>query len=156
MTKESAFKQIELMHEQKLITENSIIGWYYLYSHKLPKMKPERSLADVLRTIALWMELTDKGGLPGFPYDYQTDIKIPIGAIKNKRPNFIIEVSWILAIVGLLLLFFDLIFGLSSIFLGILLLIVNYNLAGGSKNIDSAIGLRSGRRVAEWIQIHSK
>lgn len=156
MTKENAFKQIQLMHEQEHITENSIIGWYYFYSHKLPKMKPERSLADVLRTIALWMELTDNGGSPGFPYDYQTNIKIPIETIKAKKLNFFVEVCWILVIVGLILLFFNIILGLSSISLGILLLIVNYNLSDGSKNIESVIGLKSSKRVVEWIQAHSK
>ena len=67
MTKENALKQIQLMHEQKLITKDSIVGWYSFYSNKLPKMKPERSSADLVRTIALWMELTEKGGSPEFP-----------------------------------------------------------------------------------------
>ena len=57
MTKENALEQIQLMHKKRLISKESIVGWYSFYSNKLPKIKPERSSADLIRTIGIWMEL---------------------------------------------------------------------------------------------------
>ncbi len=155
MTTENALKQIQLMHEQKLITKDSIIGWYSFYSNKLPKMKPGRSSADLVRTISLWMELTEKGGSPEFPYDYNTDINLSHVPTKNEKPDILFGVNWLIIIIGLILLFFNFYFGLTSFFIGILFMIINYKFKGGSKNIDTVTRTKDGKKVIEWIQEHS-
>ena len=156
MTVKSNLAHIQEMHERQLVTRDSIINWYYFYANKLPKMKPERSNADLVRTIALWMELTDSGGAPGFPFDYKTDIKIPDSSINriNVDPYFIL--NQLLMVTGIVTIFIRWKWGLGIIGFSILSFIVNYQLRGGPKNFDSVRLTNEGQRAIEWIKSNNK
>jgi hypothetical protein len=152
----SNFAHIQEMHERQLVTRESVINWYLFYANKLPKMTPERSDADLIRTIALWMELTDKGGSPEFPFDYKTDITIPKFSAETKKADPFFTVNLLLLISGLIAIFIKWKLGLGLIGLGILSMIVNYLFRGGSKNYESVVATTDGQRVIEWIKNSKK
>ena len=95
------------MHETQTVRRESIIAWYRWYSvlHRFPTMHPERSDVDLLRTIALWMELTDRGGSPGFPHDYKTDITFstsaPLQSAKQNIASILGFVGMVGAVIGI-------------------------------------------------------
>jgi hypothetical protein len=147
----SNFDHIREMHERQLVTRDSVINWYYFYADKLPKMAPERSDADLIRTIALWMELTDKGGSPGFPFEYKTDIIIPKFSIEEKKIDPFFSVNVLLIIAGLISIFINLKVGIGLIAVGVLLMIVNYKIRGASRQFETVVNTQDGQRVIGWI-----
>jgi hypothetical protein len=147
----SNFDHIREMHERQLVTKDSVINWYYFYADKLPKMTPEKSDADLIRTMALWMELTDKGGSPEFPYDYKTDILIPKFSIEERKIDPFFSINILLIIVGLVSIFINLKIGIGLIAVGVLLMIVNYKIRGASRNFETVVSTQDGQRVISWI-----
>lgn len=119
-------------------------------------MTPERSGADLIRTIALWMELTDKGGAPAFPYDYHAhpDLKldlIDLSLILRQVKRGLFGVISMLT--GLVLLFFNFVLGLGLLLLGPVIWVVGYTMQGGATNID--LFRKETERVLRWVQEHS-
>lgn len=152
-----ALQKIERMHKSETVRRESIIAWYRFYATQLPPMHPERSDVDLIRTIALWMELTDRGGSPAFPYEYKTDIQFPtINVAEPAVPN----VAWLLGVLaivaGLVTLFLNWKIGLALMLSGPIMQIVGYKLAGGSANPNlmkqgSSLYEKEGKRVLEWV-----
>lgn len=152
MNRNDALAEMQTMHSSRLVTKQSIIGWYIFYCHKLPKMKPERSMADLVRTIALWMELTQKGGTPAFPYHYKTDIFISAGTDKNGRPDPYFGISMLTLFVGIVILFIRPGIGLFTIGIAISTIIINYVTRGGSRNLDTVISPRETVDAVIWLR----
>jgi hypothetical protein len=158
MHKKDALAEIQKMHETKEVTRNSIIGWYSFYSHKLPKMKPERSDVDLVRTIALWMELTEKGGKPPFPYDYKS--KINLESIDMNSPvkgSKLFPIGILTFLIGTILLFFNWRLGGIIILIGPAILFIGYKLQGGATNPDilkenSLLFRKEGQHVFNWME----
>ncbi len=159
---QDALRQIERMHETQTVRRESIIGWYRWYSvfHKFPPMYPERSDVDLVRTIALWMELTDRGGSPGFPYEYKTDITFSTSTSSQSTKQSIASilgfVGMVGAVIGIAALFFNWKTGLAVILGSVLSNLTGYWVAGGSSNPSVMTpGTRSyraeGKRVLEWV-----
>jgi len=151
LTKEDALREIQKMHKTKTVFRESIIGWYYFYSEKLPKMHPERSLADLIRTIDLWMRLTDRGGQPGFPYEYKCGIDL--SGVKLDNPdklNVVFPFYFILMIICLISVFVNFKLGLSLISLSILVSYIDYRVKGGYKNLN--LYEKELSRVYEWVK----
>jgi|GEM_PF-3369189 len=159
MDKKQALEAIQRMHETRTITRESILGWYHFYSNKLPKMYPERSEVDLIRTIALWMELTDKGGSPAFPYDYKSGLNLSNDLKSPPKPSIAFPIGMLSSIVGIVTLFFNIIIGIILIFAGQIVIYVGYKLRGGPTNPDllkddTLLFRKEGKRVIEWIQKH--
>lgn len=158
MNKEDALAEIQKMHETKKVTKESIIGWYSFYSHKLPKMKPERSDVDLIRTIALWMDLTDKGGRPPFPYDYKSKLNLESIDISSPAKSSKFFPLGILAfLIGIIVLFFNWRLGIIIILLGPAILFFGYKLEGGATNPNilkenSLLFRKEASRVLEWSE----
>ncbi len=138
----------------------SIIAWYRWYSqfpsNRLPRMYPERSDVDLIRTLALWMELSDRGGNPGFPYEYKSALRFPTIKLAEPPPP---SVMWLIGEVafvsGVVSLFFNWKIGLALIIAGSMMNYVGYKLAGGATNPNlmkegSSLYEREGKRVLEW------
>jgi hypothetical protein len=160
MDKKQALESIQHMHETKTVTRDSIFGWYHFYSHKLPKRKPERSDVDLIRTIALWMELTDKGGSPGFPYKYKSDIEISFDETVPTKPSIAFPIGILTSLGGVIVLFFNLVLGIVLIIAGQVIIYAGYKLRGGATNPDilkdnSLLYRQEGKRVIEWIHSQS-
>lgn len=127
MNKTDAIRNLQMMHESQTVTRDGIIAWYYFYSDKLPPMRPERSDLDLIRTIALWMRLTDQGASPGFPYDYAPDLRLGSVNVLRRRSHkltFALEMTALAA--GLALLFFGWRIGILFIIGGLTIPIVAY------------------------------
>jgi len=157
MDKEQALKTIQHMHETRTITRESIIGWYYFYSHKLPKMFPERSEAGLIRTIALWMELTDKGGAPAFPHDYKSELNFSFDLTSTPKLSIALPIGVLTSVAGIITLFFNIIIGIGLVVVGQIIIFIDYKLRGGSTNPDllkenSLLFRKEGKRVIEWSQ----
>lgn len=156
MDKSTYLEKIQHMHETRTVTNDAIIAWYHFYSHKLPRMHPERSEVDLVRTTALWMELTDRGGRPGFPYDYSSELSL-ISIQSSLPPKR--NVSWLFGmltgVVGIAFLFINFLIGIALIVACPLILAVGYRFAGGAANPNlikegTTLYEREGRRVFEW------
>ena len=105
---QQALQHIQRMHETETVRRESIIGWYCFYAKKLPSMQLERSDVDLSRTIALWMELTDRGGSPGFPHDYKSALSFPtISAAEPANPNKMWLFGAVSFVAGIVILFFN-------------------------------------------------
>ncbi len=160
MDKKSALSMIDKMHETRTVTNESIIAWYYFYEGKLPKMNPERSEVDLVRTVALWMKLTDMGGVPEFPYDYRSAVVMPsVDPVREPKPRVAASVAILGLLGGLILLFLDWRLGIIGIGVCLLILVVGYRRAGGPTNPDlmtegTSLYEREGRRVFQWHQEH--
>ena len=158
MDKTTALSYIQKMHETKCVTRESVIAWYHFYSHSLPKMFPERSDIDLIRTISLWMELTDKGGNPKFPFDYRSQLNFAaIDLATPAKLSKMFPVQMILLLTGIIVVFFNWIIGTALILLGPLLVYFEYKLEGGATNPDlikenSSLYRYEARRVLEWSQ----
>jgi hypothetical protein len=152
MNRKDALEEIQTMHLSELVTKRSIIGWYTFYGDKLPMMKPERSMADLTRTIALWMDLTEKGGSPAFPYHYKTNIPISDDAVKNSSPDPYLGISLLTLFVGIVMLFIRSGIGLLIIGLAISTIIMNYLIRGGSRNLDTVISARETAGAIIWLR----
>lgn len=158
MHKKNALAEIQKMHEKKEVTRKSIIGWYSFYSHKLPKMKPERSDVDLIRTIALWMDLTDKGGTPPFPYDYKSKINLESIDINSPpKGSKLFPIGILTFLIGIILLFFNWRLGIIIMLIGPAILFIGYKLQGGATNPDilkedSLLFRKEGKRVFNWME----
>ncbi|MFQ5752802.1 MAG: hypothetical protein ACE5HI_12470 [bacterium] len=158
MHKEDALVEIQKMHETKEVTRKSIIGWYSFYSQKLPKMKPERSDVDLIRTIALWMDLTDKGGRPPFPYNYKSKINLEsIDMNSPAKESKLFPVGILTFLIGIILLFFNWRLGIFIMLIGPAILFIGYKLQGGATNPDilkenSLLFRKEGERVFNWME----
>ena len=165
MEPSEALSEIQRMHETKTVRRESIIGWYYWYARKLPKMRPERSIVDLVRTAALWMELTDRGGQPGFPYDYRSELDLStIEAALPAKPNWgarwAVRLEGLLLIAGVIALFIKPLLGVGLIVIVPVVWWIAYQLSGGPTNPDLLRGdttlfRREGKRVLEWSRQHS-
>lgn len=160
MDRARALSLIQQMHERRTVTNDAVVAWYNFYKAKLPKRQPERSEVDLIRTVALWMELTDKGGRPGFPYQYRSELKFPTikptEDAKLNKSSLIGLIGSIISIVGIVILFLNWIYGLALIIGGQLISYLGYRLDGGPTNPDlmkEGITLyeKEGRRVIEWV-----
>jgi len=157
MDREQALKKIQHMHETRTITRESIIGWYYFYSNKLPRMLPERSEVDLIRTIALWMELTDKGGAPAFPYDYKSELNFSLDLTPTQKRSVAFLIGILTSIAGIITLFSNIIIGISLVVVGQIIVVIDYKLRGGPINPDllkedTLLFRKEGKRVIEWSQ----
>ena len=153
---QQASQEIQRMHETETLRRESIIAWYSLYANKLPSMQPERSDVDLIRTIAIWMELTDRGGSPGFPYDYKSALSFPtINPAEPAKPSVMWLFGAVAFVAGIVTLFFNWKIGLALIVAGPLIIFVAYKLSGGTTNPNlmkqgSSLYEREGRRVLDW------
>ncbi|MCJ7587415.1 MAG: hypothetical protein MUQ00_05905, partial [Candidatus Aminicenantes bacterium] len=156
MDREKALELIQHMHETGTVSNDTIISWYRFYAHKLPKMHPERSDVDLIRTVALWMRLTDRGGSPGYPYQYKSALNF-----RSIRPTMPADPdrSWLIgvlvSVVGLIVLFLNWKVGLALALGGQVIHYIGYRLAGGPTNPNlmkegTTLYEREGRRVIEW------
>lgn len=160
MDPQQALQEIERMHETETVRRESIISWYRWYSqfpsNRLPRMYPERSDVDLIRTLALWMELTDRGGSPGFPYEYKSALSLPaINPAQAANPSIMWLVGALAFVAGIAGLFFNWEVGLTLIIAGPTMIYVSYKLSGGATNPDlmkegPSLYEREGRRVLEW------
>ena len=165
MDNEQALQEFQRMHETETVRRESIIAWYRWHSqmpsNRLPQMYPERSDVDLIRTIALWMELTDRGGNPGFPYDYKSALNFPtINPTRPAKGSTSWLVGTVVFVVGIVAVFFNWIIGLLLIIGGSLVVCAGYKLSGGASNPDlmkegSALYEREGKRVLEWAVTHA-
>jgi len=160
MDAQEASELIERMHAEETVRNDSIIAWYRFYERHLPTMHPERSDVDLMRTVALWMELTDKGGSPGFPYEYRSEFQFP-AVNPNIEPRT--NIGWFLGIAvigcGIVAIFFNWKISLALVALGTIVQYVGYRLNGGPANADlmkegTKLYEREGRRVIEWSEQH--
>ncbi len=165
MDRASALRLIQRMHETRTVTNEAIIAWYNFYAHQLPRMSPERSDLDLIRTVALWMELTDQGGSPGFPYEYNSELMFPSVNPSDYTTSFWSNVTFlpgVLSLVsGIFLLYFNWGLGLALIVAGAIILYVGYRLEGGPTNPrlmleGTTLYEREGRRVIEWATKQAK
>jgi hypothetical protein len=146
------------MHEDRTVRRESIVAWYRFYSRKLPRMYPERSDVDLVRTIALWMELTDKGGRPGFPFDYRSDLEFStVDVAREPRGSVLWLVGEVVLGAGVIALFFSWKVGLVLVLSGVLIEYAAYRVRGGATNSDlltegTTLYEREGRRVIEWAR----
>ncbi len=156
MDKAAALATIQRMHETRTISNDAIIAWYRFYAHKLPQMYPERSDVDLIRTIALWMGLTDRGGAPGFPSQYRSALSFPsIDPTRPAKPR----IAWLVgngaSLIGVILLLFIWKIALVLIMGGQVVNYAGYRAAGGPSNPDlmtegTTLYEKEGRRVLEW------
>jgi len=150
------------MHETRTVANEAIVAWYYFYAHQLPKMHPERSDVDLIRTVALWMELTDRGGSPGFPYQYKSELRFPsISPSESSPPNVTWPLGVISAVSGIIALYFNWRVGLVLIVAGPIIHFIGYKLAGGPTNPNlmkegTTLYEKEGKRVVEWATKQSE
>ena len=157
-----AARHLQRMHETQLVARESIIAWYTLYRHKLPSMSPERSELDLIRTVALWMRLTDRGGVPEFPYEYRSTLSFPevISAQTNpRRPNPSLPIGGLLLLGGLIAFFVHGDWALLLLAAGAVVLYLGYKSEGGASNPylmipGSTLYTQEGKRVLEWASLH--
>lgn len=150
------------MHADRTVRRESIVAWYRWYSRNLPRMHPERSDVDLIRTAALWMQLTDRGGSPGFPFDYGSELSFPdIDPASTRRAS----PWWLLGVLtvgaGVILLFFTWKLGLALVAAGELAQCIGYWLCGGPTNPElmthgANFYERGGRRVIDWAAEHRR
>jgi len=153
MPSESDLAAIQRMHETKLVNRDALIGWYCWYQRQLPPLRPEQSSRDLLLTLATWMDLTDKGGRPAFPYDYRTDLDFSqVDLDIADRPGLVWPIGALILVVGLVLLFFRLWVGVGLIALGVL-----YRSRGGASSVamKNPAVRRELDRALRWVHDHS-
>lgn len=161
MDKRSALDEIQKMHNTKTVCRESIIGWYNIYSHKLPKMLPERSLMDTLMTMSLWMQLTDRGGSPGFPFEYKADFDLSLLDTKLesvKKGSFRLSgISILVTIGGIILIFIKPVGGIIITLFGIILDYYAFKKVGGANNLEllRPNEMEQINRSIEWINVTS-
>jgi hypothetical protein len=106
------------------------------------------------------MELTDRGGSPGFPYEYKADITFSTSTASQSAKQNIASilgfVGMVGAVIGIVALFFNWKTGVPVILGSVLSSFTGYWLAGGSSNPSVMTpGTRSyraeGKRVLEWV-----
>lgn len=150
------------MHETHTVTNEAITAWYYFYTHQLPKMRPDRSEVDLIRTAALWMELTDRGGSPVFPYEYKSELSFPSINPAELSPQ---NVTWMLGVIsaaaGIVALFFNWRVGMALIVAGPIIHVVGYKISGGPTNPDlmkegTTLYRKEGMRVVKWATEQSE
>lgn len=151
-----AAQEIRRMHETETVHRESIVAWYHFYADKLPKMHPGRSDVDLIRTAALWMKLSDRGGNPGFPYDYRSKLDFPsVRPAEPLKPS----IAWLFGVIavlaGLVALFFNWKLGLTLILAGPVIQFVAYKLAGGPTNPNlmkegATLYEKEGKRILDW------
>lgn len=157
----SPIHEIQRMHETETVRRESIIAWYAMYRSKLPPCRPERSDVDLIRTVALWMELTDRGGQPGFPYQYKSELSFPsIDPQSPARPNWFWLASLLVIVAGLVAFLFDWRIGIALLLTGGLGNYFNYRIRGGAGNPDlikegTALYEKEARPVLEWASSQS-
>lgn len=158
MESQQALQEIQRMHETQTVRRESIIAWYSFYAKKLPTMQPQRSDVDLIRTIALWMKLTDSGGSPGFPYEYKSALAFPsINASAPTAPSPAWLLSAVAVVAGIVTTYLNWKIGVALIVSGFLINYVAFRLNGGATNPDlmkegSSLYEREGRRVLEWAE----
>ena len=157
MPSKAHLEAIQQMHETKTVTRDALIGWYGWYQSQLPPLKPVRSDTDLLLTLATWMDLTEKGGQPAFPYEYRTDLDFPtVDFDIADRPSLAWPLGALMVIGGLIILFFHLWMGLSLIAGGLLLHWLLYR----SRGAATAVAMKDERvrrevdRALEWVLTH--
>lgn len=155
MNKAEAFKEIQKMHIDGIIRRESIIAWYIFYSHKLPRMQPERSVVDLIQTAALWMRLTDEGGQPGFPFQYKSNLRLPDPTQINPKGSPLWLLGTIFLLLSLPLILLNWKVAVIIALIGIVFHFIGYYVAGGSKNIDllsrdTIIYRNVAKRVIDW------
>jgi hypothetical protein len=156
MNKAKALALIQHMHETKTVTNDAVIAWYKFFAHNLPKMRPERSDVDLLRTVALWMELTKNGGSPGFLYQYRSEPTYPsIKPHEPAKPDRSWLIGTMVSICGIAALFLDWKLGVVLIVGGQLIHFIAYRIAGGPTNPNlmkdgTTLYEQEGRPVMEW------
>jgi hypothetical protein len=137
MDKAALLATLQRMHETRTISNSEIIAWYHFYAHKLPKMYPERSDVDLIRTVALWMKLTDSGGDPGFPFHYRSELTYPsIDPFRSSKPRIWFLFGNGISLLGVILLFLNWKIALVLIIGGQAIDYVAYRAAGGPTNPD--------------------
>lgn len=158
MPSESDLAAIQRMHETKLVNRDALIGWYRWYQRQLPPLRPEQSNRDLLLTLATWMDLTEKGGRPAFPYDYRTDLDFSQVALDiADRPGLGWPIGAFILVVGLVLLFFRPWVGVGLVVLGVALQWILYKSRGGASSVamkDPAVR-REVDRALRWVHEHS-
>ncbi len=155
MDKTEALKEIQRMHADKIVRRESIIAWYKFYSNKLPRMHPERSIVELIQTIDLWMDLTDKGGQPGFPFQYQSELELPDPSQIKPKGSPLWLLGTIVLIVSLPLIYFHWKSAVIIALLGFFINLAGYHKAGGQKNVDllspdTTLYKKYAKRVYDW------
>jgi hypothetical protein len=163
VTRDESMEHLQHMHTTQTVSRESIIAWYTFYRDKLPTMNPDRSEVDLIRTVALWMQLTDQGGAPRFPWDYQSTLSFPemLQAQTNPgKPSPVLPIAVLLLLGGLVAFFVSKDWALPLLLGGIAALYFGYKLQGGATNAGlmvprSTLYEQEGRRVVEWAASHS-
>lgn len=154
MSLQDAIGRIREMHDTQTVRQMSIIAWYYFYQDKLPKMTPERSLADLILTTALWMELTDKGGSPGFPYDYRSALELESVDTSANPPSSLAWLCPLVILAGIVLLFFRILPGLVVVVTGAVMTYLASWVQSGTTKVQS-VPKRDLERVLTWSREHA-
>ena len=162
MSPEDAASQLQRMHTTRTVSREAIIAWYTFYRDELPSMYPARSEVDLIRTAALWMRLTDRGGLPGFPWDYHSAFsfqKVLNAQANPSKPNPAAPLGASLVLGGLGAFFVSRVWAVSLLIAGASVLYFGYKGQGGATNPGlmvpgSPLYEQEGRRVVEWAQSH--
>lgn len=150
---------IQSMHESKTVTREGLIGWYRWYKNQLPRLQPDSSEKDLLLSLATWMELSDRGGHPGFPYDYATDLDFAsVDLDTADRPSL----TWLLGVLiiasGLVALFIKVWLGVGLVIAGVALHWLLYKVRGGA----TAVAMKDAQvrqqveRALEWVHTHQR
>lgn len=162
MTLDESLAHLQHMHAAQAVSRESIIAWYTFYGDKLPTMNPERSEVNLIRTVALWMRLTDQGGAPGFPWDYRSTLSLPevLRAQTNPgKPSPMLPLGVLLLLGGVVAFFVSNDWALPLLLGGVAALYFGYKQQGGATNAGlmvpgSTLYEQEGRRVVEWVMFH--
>lgn len=157
MASASDLAAIQSMHESKTVTRDGLIGWSRWYESQLPRLQPEKSEEDLLLTLTAWMELSDKGGQPGFPYEYATDLDFALVDLDSTyQPNLAWVVGVLIIISGLVAVFFRPWLGVGLVIAGVAFHWLLYKARGGATAAaikDPQVRQRA-ERALEWVQTH--
>lgn len=159
MESESALGAVQRMHQEKTLTRAGLIGWYRWNQNQLPPLEPESSERDLLLALATWMDLTEKGGKPAFPYSYATDLDFSTVDLDTAdRPSL----AWLLGVlligIGLVVLFIKVRLGITLVAAGLLFQWLMYKACGGASAVamkDSGVR-RQVDRALEWVETHQR
>ena len=160
MSRANYLAQIQQMHASGVVSRDAVIAWYRFYESSLPKMQPERSVVDLIRTVNLWMQLTDQGGPQPFPFEYRSSLvfaALSDPGTFSRKPNPAVPLGQLAVLSGLVGLFFSRRIGVGLMILGAAVLFIGYKLDGGSANLDlmaagSTLYEQEGKRVIEWAK----
>lgn len=151
-----AYDEIDKMNETKTVTASSVVAWYVIHSEQLKKyhiMMPERSVADNLRTMELWMRISENGGRDAFPFDYQADFDLAeIEQVIDTKPETFRVIGWVITFIGFILMFSRGLWGGLLLFIGFMFEYISYKIRRNGKK--GSLYIKEIKKAAKWIKEH--